>query len=233
VAAAGEATAAPPVRPAAAAPLPTALGALFARPVVCIHPGAGNVMKQWPEADFIALVALLLDRHPVNVLLIGGPDEAATVAALEREIAAPERLGSVAGRLALGELPGLLARCALFIGNDSGPKHIAAALGVPTVGIHSGTVDPAEWGPLGPDAVAIARGMSCAPCYLNREQDCPRALACLHGIDPGAVYRLCRPVLAALPALAAAPAAARAGTVRAAGRRRAMAAGTARAPVRS
>ncbi|MBW4091344.1 MAG: glycosyltransferase [Proteobacteria bacterium] len=233
VAAAGEATAATPLRPAAAAPLPTALGALFARPVVCVHPGAGNVMKQWPEADFIALVALLLDRHPVNVLLIGGPDEAATAARLEREIAAPERLGSVAGRLALAELPGLLARCALFIGNDSGPKHIAAALGVPTVGIHSGTVDPAEWGPLGPDAVAIARGMSCAPCYLNREEDCPRALACLHGIDPGAVYRLCRPVLAALPAPAAVPAAARAGAVRAAGRRRAMAADAARAPVRS
>ena len=193
VAAAGDTAPAAPRHPAATTPLPAALGALFARPVVCVHPGAGNVMKQWPEGNFIALVALLLRHHPVNVLLIGGPEEAETAARLEREIAAPERIGSVAGWLPLAELPGLLARCALFIGNDSGPKHIAAALGVPTVGIHSGTVDPTEWGPLGEDAVAIARGMSCAPCYLNQEQDCPRALACIHGIDPGAVYRLCRP----------------------------------------
>ena len=233
VAAAGDTASAAPLRPAAATPLPTALDALFAHPVVCVHPGAGNVMKQWPEADFIALVALLLRYHPVNVLLIGGADEAETAARLEHEIAAPERVGSVAGRLPLAELAGVLARCTLFIGNDSGPKHIAAALGVPTVGIHSGTVDPTEWGPLGEDAVAIARGMSCAPCYLNREQDCPRALACIHGIDPGAVYRLCRPVLAALPGPPVVAADPGERVVRGSARRRAMATVAARGPVRS
>ncbi|MGH7040610.1 MAG: glycosyltransferase family 9 protein [Acetobacteraceae bacterium] len=193
------------VRPRATAPLPAAFGSLFERAVVCVHPGAGNVMKQWPETHFIALIALLLRRHPVNVLLIGGPDEAEIATRVEHEIGEPGRVGSTVSRLPLDELPGLLARCMLFIGNDSGPKHIAAALGVPTVGIHSGTVDPAEWGPMGKDAVAVARAMSCAPCYLNRQQDCPRGLVCIHGIDPGAVYRLCRPVLAALPTPAAVP----------------------------
>ncbi|MDE2580651.1 MAG: glycosyltransferase [Rhodospirillales bacterium] len=194
------------VRPAAATPLPPALGALFDRPVICIHPGAGNVMKEWPREHYLALISLLLKAHPVNVVLIGGPDEAGTAAWLEASAADPARIGSIAGRLQLDALPGLLARCALFIGNDSGPKHIAAALGVPTVGIHSGTVDPTEWGPVGQDAVAVARAMSCAPCYLNRETDCPRALACIRGIAPGAVYRVCQPLLAPFGGLAAPPA---------------------------
>ena len=195
-----------PVRAPAATPLPPALGALFEHPVVCIHPGAGNAMKQWPAGHFAALATLLLEFHKVNILLIGGPDEVAIAQLLREEIAAPGRVGSVVGRLPLGELPGVLARCALFIGNDSGPKHIATALGVPTVAIHSGNIDPVEWGPVGTEAVAVARAMSCAPCYLNREEDCPRALACIHGIDPGSVYRLCRPVLAALVPAVTAPA---------------------------
>ena len=179
-------------------PLPTPLGALFDRPVVVVHPGAGNAMKQWPASHFIALLGLILARHPVRILLIGGAEEAAVAAAVAAGLGDPDRVGSAVGQLGLGALPGVLARCALFIGNDSGPKHIAAALGVPTLGIHSGTVDPAEWGPLGDTAMAVARAMSCAPCYLNRPEDCPRDLVCIRGIAPGAVYRLVRPILAAL-----------------------------------
>jgi ADP-heptose:LPS heptosyltransferase len=94
-------------------------------------------------------------------------------------------------RVALGELPRLLASCSLFVGNDSGPKHIAAGLGVPTIGIHAGVVDAREWGPVGPRAVAIRRDVACSPCYLAKVQDCNRGLACLTGIRPRDVYNLC------------------------------------------
>ncbi|MDE2007433.1 MAG: glycosyltransferase, partial [Rhodospirillales bacterium] len=187
-----------PLAPPPSDPLPEAIGARFARPVVCVHPGAGNAMKQWPVGNFAALLGLILARHPVNVLLIGGPDEAEIGAEIEAALDAPDRVGSAIGALKLGALPALLARAALFIGNDSGPKHIAAAVGVPVIGIHSGTVDPTEWGSVGDGTAAVARAMSCAPCYMNRLADCPRALACIRGIDPGVIYRLCRPVLAAL-----------------------------------
>ena len=58
-----------------------------------------------------------------------------------------DAITSLVGKLKLKELPVFMAACALFVGNDSGPKHIAAGLGVPTVGIHSGVVDAKEWGP--------------------------------------------------------------------------------------
>ena len=103
---------------------------------------------------------------------------------------------SLVGRLALAELPVLLRACALYVGNDSGPKHIAAALGVPTVGIHSGTVDATERGPLGPASVALRREMSCSPCYLAFARDCHRGLACLRGIRVGDVWRTARRLLA-------------------------------------
>ena len=88
------------------------------------------------------------------------------------------RIGSVLGReLPLAELPALLAGVSLFLGNNSGPKHIAAGLGVPTVGIHSGTEDVREWGPVGPNAIAVAREVVCAPCYLAHAADCRRGMA--------------------------------------------------------
>ena len=94
----------------------------------------------------------------------------------------------MAGQTSLADLPRLLKNCALYIGNDSGPKHIAAAVGIPTIGIHSGVVDPVEWGPIGPNAVALRRNMTCSPCYLAKAEDCPRSLACLRFLEPNLVY---------------------------------------------
>jgi ADP-heptose:LPS heptosyltransferase len=85
--------------------------------------------------------------------------------------------------------------CKLFVGNNSGPKHLAASLGVPTIGIHSGVVDATEWAPLGPQAVAIRRQMICGPCYLEFASDCPRDLACLSGLRPRDVLAVCRRLL--------------------------------------
>jgi len=180
----------------AAADLPDALVAFLSTPVVAVHPGAGNEMKQWPEPYFAELIDLLMSRHGLRTLLLGGPDEvdiAARVLALTEH---PDRVLSVAGDLSLNALPVVISRCALYVGNDSGPKHIAAAVGVPTVGIHSGTVDPAEWAPMGPRAVAVARRMSCGPCYLTKLADCHRNLACLRELEPQTVYETCAKMLA-------------------------------------
>ena len=84
----------------------------------------------------------------------------------------------------------LLTACALYVGNNSGPKHIAAALGVPTIGIHSGVVDAIEWGPIGKRAVAVRRNMTCSPCYIARLEDCPRSFACMRGLEPNLVQEV-------------------------------------------
>jgi glycosyltransferase involved in cell wall biosynthesis len=176
--------------------LPDAVRALFARPVVAVHPGAGNVTKQWPEAHFSALIDLLIERNGVNVLLVGGPDEVETADNLLGNVLHPDRVASMAGQTSLAELPRLLLNCVLYVGNDSGPKHIAAAVGVATIGIHSGVVDPVEWGPVGPNAVALRRNMTCSPCYLAKAEDCPRGLACLTLLEPAAVYDVAERMLA-------------------------------------
>jgi ADP-heptose:LPS heptosyltransferase/GT2 family glycosyltransferase len=168
--------------------LPDRVRALFAKPVVAIHPGAGNVTKQWPEEHFSALIDLLIEKNGVNIMLVGGMDEVDVANSLLENVQSPQAVASMAGKTSLADLPRLLKNCVLYIGNDSGPKHIAAAVGIPTVGIHSGVVDPVEWGPIGLNAVALRRNMTCSPCYLAKAEDCPRSLACLRLFEPNLVY---------------------------------------------
>jgi ADP-heptose:LPS heptosyltransferase/GT2 family glycosyltransferase len=175
-----------------AASAPAGFGA---RRLVCIHPGAGTSLKQWPVAAFAGLIRLLLAAHDVSILLIGSADETRLAADLAAAVGRPDRLVCVAGMVDLADLPSVLSGCALFVGNDSGPKHIAGALGVPTVGVHAHHVDAAEWSALGPRAVAVQRRMNCGPCYLADENDCPRGVACLRAITPAQVYRACRLLL--------------------------------------
>ncbi|MBN9507959.1 MAG: glycosyltransferase, partial [Alphaproteobacteria bacterium] len=166
------------------------------RPLVAIHAGAGAENKQWPAENFAALIDLLAGEAGAFCVVIGGPDEAPLAAGVLDAVRRPEAVASVVGAVALRDLPTLLAACDLYVGNDSGPKHIAAALGVPTLAVHSGTVDPVEWGPLGPAAVAVRRAMTCSPCYLAHAADCHRALACLRGIRIADVWPLARRLLA-------------------------------------
>jgi ADP-heptose:LPS heptosyltransferase/GT2 family glycosyltransferase len=176
------------------------LAALTAAPVatrrlIGVHAGAGADNKKWPPASFAALIDLLVARDDAAVVMVGGADELPIAQQILRLVRQRQFVFSLVGRTRLADLPDVLSACDLFVGNDSGPKHLAAALGVPTIGIHSGVVDAAEWAPLGPSAVAVRRRMSCSPCYLLDPADCHRRLACLHEIGVGDVYRACRRLL--------------------------------------
>ena len=172
------------------------VSALFDKPVVAVHPGVGNAMRQWPAEHFAALIDLLVERNGANVVLIGGPEEAGLAEQVLAQVMHADAVATLAGKTPLKELPVLLAACALYIGNNSGPKHIAAAIGVPTIGIHSGVVDAKEWAPIGPKAAAVRRNMSCSPCYLARMEDCPRNFACMRGLLPTSVHAVAERFLA-------------------------------------
>jgi ADP-heptose:LPS heptosyltransferase/GT2 family glycosyltransferase len=169
---------------------------IFRKRVVCVHPSAGNEMRQWPAEYFSLLIDQLIETENVHVILVGRPDEAEIGSTILNGIANPKSVWSLIECVGLEDLPALIARCSLFIGNNSGPHHIAAGMGIPTVGIHSGVVDAREWGPKGTNAVAIQRAMTCAPCYLSKLEDCNRGLACLRGLLPADVLQICRRVLA-------------------------------------
>ncbi|MBV9735716.1 MAG: glycosyltransferase [Acidisphaera sp.] len=163
--------------------------------LVCVHPGVGTEMRQWPPASYAALIELLVREEDVHVLLIGVGEEAAIAEEVIAHLPDRSRVVSLVGRVGLAELPQVLRACALYVGNNSGPQHVAAAVGVPTVGVHSGNVDATEWAPVGDRAIAVRRKVLCSPCYIARPEDCHRGLACLHGISPGEVYRACRRML--------------------------------------
>jgi len=132
---------APPVRlepalvvlPAERAAARRLLGAPV-RPVVAVHPGASEARRRWPVERLAAVADTLADLGAA-VLLLGGPGDEALVQGVRRALRA-EPLIAPAGT-PLPVLLGLLAECALLLGNDSGPRHLAAAVGTPTVGVFS------------------------------------------------------------------------------------------------
>jgi ADP-heptose:LPS heptosyltransferase/GT2 family glycosyltransferase len=166
------------------------------QPLVCLHTGAGAINKQWPAASFAGLIDLLAGEAGASILIIGGPDEAAFAQGVVRQARRGAAVASLVGKTGLRDLPAVLRAADLYVGNDSGPKHMAAALGVPTIGIHSGSVDAGEWGAMGENALTIRRDMTCSPCYLAHAADCHRGLACLDGIRVGDVFRACLRLLA-------------------------------------
>jgi O-antigen biosynthesis protein len=166
------------------------------RPLVCVHPAAGDEIRRWPSAYFAELIDLLVERDGVQVAIIGVSGDKDIAISVMRTIRDRNRVSNLVGMLDFSDLVGLLSVSALFVGNNSGPKHLAAGLGVPTIGIHSANVDPREWGPLGPRAVAVWRHVHCSLCQFSRPEECDRNLACLTGIRPGDVYPVCKRFLA-------------------------------------
>ena len=164
-------------------------------PLVCLHPTAGNETKQWPIEYFAFVADRLVEDDGARIVLIGSADEETIGDQLIGRMRRSDQAVSLIGQLELTELPSFLLGCSLFLGNDSGPKHIAAGLGIPTVAVHSGTVDVYEWGPVGSFAVAVARDVACTPCYLPRVEDCRRGLACLRQLAPETVYAACKRLL--------------------------------------
>ena len=101
--------------------------------LVALHPGAHDPRRRWPAERFAA-VGDALARAGARVLVTGGESEGDLVGAVVASMREPAE--GLAGRLSLHGLAGLLSRCALVISNDTGPRHLAEALGTPTVGIY-------------------------------------------------------------------------------------------------
>ena len=189
-----------PIAPRTARPatLPEAVRALFDKPVVAVHLGRRQRHQAMAAGIFRGAdrPADRTRRRSTSCWSAARMSRSLRRRCSTCGAAAGPAWPRWSGQTGLAALPQLLAACALYIGNDSGPKHIAAALGVPTIGIHSGVVDASEWGPIGRRAVALQRDMTCSPCYLANAEDCPRSLACLHFLEPSVVHRRAQLLLA-------------------------------------
>ena len=131
-------------------------------PLIAIAPiAAYGPAKEWPQVRYSALVDILYDRWGAECVLVGAPAERSRC----EQIGASARCGALvaAGITGIGELIALLSLCDGFAGNDSGAMHLAAAVGIPAIGIF-GSTNPARTGPTGPRAGFIYRRLECSPC---------------------------------------------------------------------
>lgn len=115
-------------------------------------------------------------------LLLGGPDDAGLAAEVIRELSGTVAM-NLAGKTSLRDLIGIFSECEAAFGPDSGPMHIAAAVGCPVVSLW-GATSPKRSAPWGFDDLAIAGDIPCHPCYLR---DCPVGRECMHRIAPDMV----------------------------------------------
>jgi len=149
-----------------------------ASPRVAFGAGAAyGSAKCWPANRYAELARILVSEYGARVLLFGAASEAAVAA--EVELGAGDGVINLIGRSAIGDLPALLARCRLFIGNDSGAMHVAAAVGLPVVAVF-GPTDPGGTRPLTPQLSIVQRKVACSPCFLRH---CPIDHRCMKFVD--------------------------------------------------
>ncbi|MBC8075657.1 MAG: glycosyltransferase family 9 protein [Chloroflexales bacterium] len=168
------------------------------RRLVVIHPGTGGQSKLWLSERWAALGDKLIDISGCHVVVTGGPGEADLVAA----VAGAMRDGAttLVGATTVGQLAALLARATLVLGVDSGPLHLAAAVGAPSLHLY-GPGDDRRFGPWGDPQrhVVLRSGLWCSPCGVFSA--CPRSTRpseCMERITTRAVLAAAQQLLAAV-----------------------------------
>lgn len=160
--------------------------------LISLHPGGEGFrgMKRWEAARFAALGDRLARRYDARIVVVGGRDELPLAREVAQAMTTPALI--VNGRVSLGESIALLERSDLFVGNDSAPLHMAASLGIPTVGIY-GPTSLVNYQPLGPYVEVARSNLVCSPCFFFvgshpvwAGSDC-RVPTCLHTLSMEAV----------------------------------------------
>ncbi|RMH08153.1 MAG: putative lipopolysaccharide heptosyltransferase III [Nitrospirae bacterium] len=129
---------------------------------IMVHPAARYRFKAWAPERFARLSDGLITLG-YQVVLVGASHEKPVAEEVQRH--ATHRLVSLVGATRLLDLAALMTRCAVFVGNDAGPLHIAAAVGCPVVGLF-GPSNPAVWGPRGGNRIAcLYKGLDCRACF--------------------------------------------------------------------
>lgn len=143
-----------------------------------VNPGAAWPNKRWPAERFGELAAHLARRHQLLPVVLWGGGEQALAHAV---VAASQQTADVAPQTSLGDLLALMSRAAIIVSGDTGPVHMAAALGTPIVGLY-GPTWPERNGPWHPDDEVVSKALTCH-CHHKRQ--------CLRDDDRSQPSRMC------------------------------------------
>ncbi len=149
-----------------------------------LHTGARIKCSRWP--GYLDLASLLLEHTDLKIVMFA--DEPDFAARIPPEMARSERVQLVDRKLPFDDFDALLSFCAVFVGNDSGPKHLASLRGVNVVSIHSARINWSEWGQEMAGTV-ISRKVPCAGCHIYHDEDeCGRDWACVTDVKLKEVF---------------------------------------------
>jgi len=152
------------------------------RDIFCIHPGAGTKVKQWPPEKWAKVADILSEQLHAEAVFTGSDHELPLIREITDKMEHPAAI--MAGDTEVSQLAALYSRAQVVLGPDSGPLHVAAAAGSPTVTLY-GPADPVEFGPWGDPKrhITLATDIRCRPCrVLDWSHDDPRFHPCVRDI---------------------------------------------------
>nr|WP_239057769.1 glycosyltransferase family 9 protein [Pseudodesulfovibrio sp. JC047] len=146
--------------------------------------GASEDRRRWPVSYFIETAQMLWERDGLLPVLLGSESEQELGDRFVEGATCP-RLNCM-GRTSLGQLAGVLSRCAVLVTNDTGTMHLAAGLGVPVCAVFLATAQPWDTGPYRAGALCLEPDMACHPCEF--ETECPHDFVCRKAVPPETMY---------------------------------------------
>jgi heptosyltransferase-2 len=163
-------------------------------PFLVLNPGAAyGSAKRWHEDRFAKAATMLARENGLRVAITGSVMERPIGEAVRAKMNGTAAV--LSGKTSLETLIGVLAESSLMITNDSGPMHIAAALGIPTVAVF-GATDETVTGPCGARTRIVKHAVECSPCM---QRECPIDHRCMTGVEPGDVCRAARELMNGQP----------------------------------
>jgi lipopolysaccharide heptosyltransferase II len=160
--------------------------------LICFNVNASQMSleRRWPMKEFVKLATMLLSELKVKVLFIGASSDSQYVKQVTVQIKPQDRVINLAGSTKLGELLAILNKSIMLVSNDSGPLHLAAALGVPTVSFF-GPESPMLYAPMGGETLIFYKGLYCSPClnvFNVKTAPCKGENVCMLSIDAEKVF---------------------------------------------
>lgn len=148
--------------------------------LVGLHPCSIFDYREWPKENWVKIIEYLIDRYNVNIVIVGSKEESLKVFQLTEGIKEEYRgkIINLAGKLELSELFALMPKLKLFIANDGGPMHVAAAQGIPVIGLF-GTDTPLRYAPFNHKSLAIYANLPNHPCikpWIKEFKPCGKCL---------------------------------------------------------
>jgi len=165
--------------------------------IAVFHPGASCYSKIWPAQKFAEVADRIADKLRIKIIIVGGRQKKDITCANAMKGKMLYGAISLAGKLTVSELASCIKRAAVFVSNDSGPVHIACAIGVPGVVIFGRAqrgLSPKRWGPLGKQNIVLHKDVGCGDKCLAH--NCQKNFACLNAITVDEVYEAAEKLLA-------------------------------------